>query len=100
MADDELKDKDENADNENKIMPGIFTDIDWPRFGQWALILGVLVWVLQLFITTLHTTEEANRMERTEMREMYHQAMEERVEALERLIPVVRGNNPAPQSNP
>ena len=58
---------------------------DLARFGQWAIILGVLVWVLQVFTGTLERTEEANRQERTEMRELYHRTMDDRLDSLERI---------------
>ena len=89
-----MSEEDNKQEHTTAVMPSMPTILstDWARFGQWAIILGVLVWVLQVFIGTIQETEEANRQERTEMREMYHRAMDDRLEALERALT----HSPAP----
>jgi len=52
-------------DNEDTTPP--LMKMDWGKFGQWAIILGVLVWVLQSHDAAIIKIDELNRQERSEL---------------------------------
>jgi hypothetical protein len=54
-------------------------NLDWARFGQWAIILGVLVWVLQSHDAAMIRVDELNRQERAELLDFIERIAIERV---------------------